>query len=159
MWVLMELVAMATDLAEFLGAALALAVWPTAERLPGAWLERSLLVAAAAVLYAHLAPHAVAPHARGIHWLPFTDLARPGGAGVALACGKLFWYGALVWLLAAAGVGGAIAGLGVAAAVLLAELLPLGAGPAVQYATMTDPAIALVTGLSIALLARGGGAR
>ena len=148
--------------AELFGALLAVAVWPAAERLPAAWLER-LLVAATAVtvLYLHLAPHASAPHVQRFHWLPFTDLARPGGAGiaVALACGKVFWYGGLVWLLAAAGLGASVAGLAVAAAVLVTEVLRLGTGPAVQYMTTTDAAIALATGLSIALLARVGGGR
>jgi hypothetical protein len=41
---------------------------------------------------------------------------------------------------------------------LVAELLPFGAARAVQYATLTDPAIALLTGLSIALFARRAGA-
>jgi hypothetical protein len=96
-----------------------------------------------------------------VHWLPFTDLARPGGAGIAVAraCGKVFWYGGLVWLLAAAGLGGTVAGVAVAAAVLVTEMLRLGTGPVVQYMTTTDAAIALAAGLSIALLARVGGGR
>jgi len=148
--------------AEIAGAALALAAWPAAERLPGAWLERLLAAAAAAaVLYAHLAPHGAAAHAHGWHWMPFTDLAGPGGAGLQVGplCGRLFWYGALVWLLVAAGLGAWTAGLGVAAAVLLVEAVHLGAAGSVQYATTTDPAIALGVGLVIALLARGSAAR
>jgi len=149
--------------AEILGCAAALVVWPAAERLPGAWLERLLAAAAAvAVLYLHLAPHGAAVHAHGAHWLPFADLARPDGTGlwIALLCGKVFWYGALVWLLVAAGIAGGLAGgAGVAAAIALVEFVRLGAPVAVQYATTTDPAIALVAGLAIALLARGSGAR
>ncbi len=149
--------------AEVLGCLAALAVWPAAERLPGAWLERLLVVAAAvAVLYLHLAPHGAAAHAHGTHWLPFTDLARPDGAGlsVALLCGKVFWYGALVWLLIAAGITGGLAGgAGAAAAIALVEFVRLGSHGGVQYATTTDPTIALVAGLAIALSARGTGAR
>jgi hypothetical protein len=148
--------------AEAAGAAIALAVWPAAERLPGAWLERLLAAAtAAAVLYAHLAPHGGGAHVHGLHWVPFTDLVGAGGAGlhVALLCGKLFWYGALVWLLAAAGLRAWTAGLAVAAALLLVEVVRLGSAGAVQYATTTDPAIALAVGLAIALLARGSAAR
>jgi hypothetical protein len=147
--------------AELAGAALALAAWPAAERLPGAWLERLLAAAAtAAVLYAHLAPHAAVAHAHGWHWMPFTDLGGAGGGGlrVALLCAKLFWYGALVWLLVAAGLGAPAAGVGVAAAVLLVQVVARAAS-SVQYATTTDSAIALAVGLAIALLARGSAAR
>lgn len=142
--------------AELVGAAVALAVWPAAERLPGAWLERLLAAAAAAtVLYSHLA-HGGGARAHGFHWVPFTDLA---GLHAAAICGKLFWHGALVWLLAAAGLGAALAGLGVAAAVLLVAVVPLGSVAGAPYATTTDPAIALAVGLAIALLARGSTAR
>ncbi len=147
--------------AELVGAAIALVAWPAAERLPGAWLERLLAAAAvAAVLYGRLAPHGAAAHAHGWHWVPFTDLSGAGGGlQVALLCGRLFWYGTLVWLLVGAGLGAMAAGLATAAAVLLVQAVQLGVGSAVQYATTTDAAIALVVGLTIALLARGSAAR
>ncbi len=145
---------------ELIGAALALALWPAAERLPGAWLERLLAVGVAAfVLYAALGPRATG-HA-GIHWVPFTDLARPGGLGldVGTLCRKLFWFGSPVWLLAAAGLAPAWAGLGVGATLFGLEALRVASAPGVQYATTTDAACALAVGLATALLARGSAPR
>ncbi len=145
--------------AEMVGALIALAAWPLAERLPGVWRERLLAVAAAAVvLYAHLAPHVAGVQPHGVHWLPFTDLARPAWHLAALSA-KVFWYGGLVWLVAAAGVRPLAAGLAVAATLVAIDGVRLVATPAVQYVTMTDPALALVAGLALALLARGHAAR
>lgn len=59
----------------------------------------------------------------------------------------------------AAGFGASLAVHSVAAAARLSEFLPRGSPPAVQYATTTAAAFALVTGRLIALLAPVGGRR
>ena len=136
--------------AEIAGALFALCLWPAAERLSEVALARLLLVAAAAAVVA--LPLLAMPHLHGVHWLPFTDL-RP----LALGCRRLFWIGALVVLAIGAGAGALTAGLAIAAVVGLVEgLREMGSG---QYATATDPAIALAVALMLALAARLRGAR
>ena len=133
--------------AELVGAALALAAWPLAERLPGAWLER-LLALAVVIVHVRLVPHFA------IHSPPITDLAVHGVGRIALACSKVFWYGGLVWLLAVAGLRPLVAGAVVAAALIGAAVLRLALVPGGHGATLTDAGIALVVALVLTLGAR-----
>jgi hypothetical protein len=146
--------------AELVGALLALAAWPLAERLPPAWLARALAAGVAALLVlARQEPFAGGAHA-GAHWVPFTDLAPAGAplAFVAHLAARVYWSGGLVWLLVAAGLGAFAAGLGVAGALTALAAVRFAAGAGVPYST-TDATIALVAALAIALLARWSGRR
>jgi len=136
--------------AEIAGALLALCLWPAAERLSEVALARLGLVAAAAAVVA--LPLLAMPHLRGVHWLPFTDLAP-----LAQGARHVFWIGALVVLATGAGARALLGGLAVALGLAAVEgLRALGSA---EYATATDPAIALVVALALLLFARLRGAR
>jgi VanZ family protein len=141
--------------AELIGALAALAAWPLAARLPDAWLRRALAgLLVAGLLYRGLAPFRFGPLRHDLHWVPFTDLVSHTSTGfnLPLLCGKAFTYGALVWLIVAAG-GAAVRTALVAAAILLAiEVLQLGTPPGEHFSTLTDPAIALCCGYVLVLL-------
>ncbi len=141
--------------AELVGAALALALWPLAARLPDRWLRGGLAaLLLLGLLYRGLAPFQFGPWRADLHWVPFTDLVSHTSTGfnLPLLCGKAFTYGALVWLVVAAGGRAWRAGLAIAALLLAIEVLQLGTPPGEHVSTLTDPVIALCAGFVLVLL-------
>ena len=144
--------------AELIGAALALLLWPLAARVSGGTLLRLL----AAALLAGLVVRGLAPFEFGairhdLHVMPFTDLVSHGnttGFNLPLLAGKAFSFGALVWLLVAAGGPALRTGILVGAVLLAIELAQLAMPPGEHFATLTDPAIALCAGFVLMLLGK-----
>ena len=105
---------------EVLGAALAMLVltYPA----EGSRVRATAAMLAAAVVLRELAPFEFTAQARPMSWIPFSatlDAERLAAALVLLR--KAFEYGTLVWLLRASGLRYWIAGVGVAAALVLLE--------------------------------------
>ena len=147
--------------AELLGGILALGLWPIAARLPQGWLLRLLAAALlAGLVYRGLAPFHFGPLRRELHWMPFTDLVSHTSTGfnLPLLAGKAFTYGALVWLIVAAGAGAIRSGLFIAAILLAIEVGQLSTPAGEHFATMTDPVIALCAGFVLMLLGKSAAA-
>lgn len=144
--------------AELVGGALALVLWPLLARLPEVMLLRLLALALLAGLIVRgLAPFTFGSLRYELHVMPFTDLVSHGtttGFNLPLLAGKAFSYGALVWLLVAAGGRALLTGILVAAVLLAIEVAQLASPPGEHVATLTDPVIALCAGFVLMVLGK-----
>jgi VanZ family protein len=108
--------------AELLGAAVALLLWTFPEEEPK--LVAGAVLLAFAIVLRELAPFRFVRAAQSFSWIPFaaTFAAEQQNAALVLLR-KAFEYGAMVWMLRAAGYRYRNAGMAAAAALLLLELL------------------------------------
>ena len=93
----------------------------------------------------------------GIEVVELALKAQPDAASARLhplLAGKAYSYGALVWLLVAAGARPLRTGLLVGAVLLAIELAQLATPPGEHFATLTDPAIALCAGFVLTVLGK-----
>jgi hypothetical protein len=140
------------SMAEILGAGMAFALWRMLinrpERLRAAIIATLL---GAYVISWRLAPFEFGDHARAFDWIPFLDLMR--GSVIVNAQSfleKIFYYGALIWLMTMAGARLRTAAICVALALFatsLAELRLPG-----RSAGVTDAVIALFVAVLVAVL-------
>ena len=108
--------------AELLGAAAALLLWTFPEEEPK--LIAGAVLLAIAIVLRELEPFRFVREAHGFSWIPFaaTFAAERQNAALVLLR-KAFEYGAMVWILRAAGYGYRSAGMAAAAALLLLEVV------------------------------------
>lgn len=143
------------DVAQPAGALVALLAWPLLARLDDARLTPLLFVALAVVIaWRGLEPFQFDGRGQPFNWVPFHDLISRGSTGfnLPLFFGKAFTYGALVWLLVRRGAAPAFAGAFVAAFLLAIEALQVFTPPGHHVASITDPLVAIASGVVLALL-------
>jgi VanZ family protein len=153
-------------LAEPLGAAVALLLWPVVARVG----DRTLLPALFALLvvgllWRGLEPFVFVAQPHGFNFVPFEDLISRGSTGfnLPLFFGKAFWYGALVWVLVRRGAGALAAGFAVAAGLLGLEIVQMWTPVNYHVSSITDPLVAISAGIVMAIFtvatSSAGGAR
>ncbi len=107
---------------ELLGAAVALLLWTFPEEEPK--LIAGAVLLAIAIVFRELEPFRFVREAQAFSWIPFAaTFAADRQNATLVLLRKAFQYGAMVWMLRAAGYRYRNAGMAVAAALLLLELL------------------------------------
>jgi VanZ family protein len=131
-------------LADIVGAAAAVVIWPVLRRLPECFSILSVALATLVVAI-RLAPFDLQPSVRGFGWVPFNSIMH-GSIGVAIQAllEKSYLYGGVIWMSTRAG-------LSLGSATALTALLLLACGYAETWlpgrsAEVTDAVIALVLG-------------
>jgi len=127
--------------AELLGAALAMLAWTYPAKTSR--VRAGAVMLAAAILLRELAPFTFTAQARSMSWIPFAATLNSERLSATLVLlRKTFEYGALLWLLRAAGMRYWTAGAWVAAGLMLLETAQLYLPN--RQAEVTDAVIAII---------------